>query len=174
MVRGVISGVMWLGKAAVFAVGLAVILVLLFMVVLGANGGPSLTGRSNNISPIAGFAADQGPAVETVARRRQTEVPRGYAQVNVTPTTVTLTGSKGINGVQRSTTNNSVYCFDLTFTPRTAVASAHINNNATVGTGLGNSVPASCPTGFKDAAAQTRAANTSEDRSDVNFRIVFI
>ena len=178
MGRSAVSGVMWLGKATVFAVGLAVILILLFVAVnamLGANGGPFLPGSSNNIDPITRFAAaDQALAVEPVARRRQIEVPRGYAQVNVTPTTVTLTGAKGITGVQRSTTDNSVYCFDLTFAPRTAVASAHINNNATVGTGLGNAVPAGCPTGFEDAAAKTRAANTSEDRSDVNFRIVFI
>lgn len=176
MGRSAVSGVMWLGKATVFAVGLAVILILLFVAVNATlGGGPFLPGRSNNIDPITRFAAaDQALAVEPVARRRQMEVPRGYAQVNVAPTTVTLTGSKGINSVQRSTTDNSVYCFDLSFTPKVAVASAHINNNATVGTGLGNAVPAGCPTGFKDAAAKTRAANTSEDRSDVNFGIVFI
>lgn len=113
--------------------------------------------------------------MEPVARRRQIEVPRGYARVNVTATTVTLDGSKGINGVQRST-DYSAYCFDLAFVPRTAVASAHINNNATVGTGLGSAVPGGCPMGFRDAAAKTYAANdpTSVPRTDINFSIVFI
>jgi hypothetical protein len=108
-----------------------------------------------------------------VAVRRQIEFPRGYAQVNVTSATVTLSGSKGINGVQR--TDNNVYCFDLTFAPRVAVASANINNNATVGTVLGGGVPSACPDGFRDAAARTYAANdaTSTPRSDINFGIVF-
>jgi hypothetical protein len=101
-------------------------------------------------------------AVEHVARRRQIEVPRGYAQVNVTATTVTLTGSKGINGVLRSTTDGSVYCFDLSFVPRTA------------GTVLSSSVPSGCPAPFRDAAARTYAANTSAGTSEVNFGIVFI
>lgn len=107
-----------------------------------------------------------------MAARRQIEFPRGYAQVNVTSATVTLSGSKGINGVRH--TDNSVYCFDLAFVPRVAVASANINNNATVGTVLGNGVPSGCPVGFKDAAARTYAANTSAPNSEINFGIVFI
>lgn len=105
--------------------------------------------------------------------RRQIEFPRGYAQVNVTSATVTLSCSKGINGVQR--TDNNVYCFDLTFAPRAAVASANINN-ATVGTVLVGGVPSACPAGFRDAAARTYAANdaTSTPRSDINFGIIFI
>jgi hypothetical protein len=181
MVRSVASKVMWVGRATVFLVGLAVILALLFWVanvVLGTGGKPFLPGESNQIDPITQWAegggADQPLAVEPLARRRQIEVPRGYAQVNVTTTTVTLSGAKGINGVQRSTTDPSVYCFDLKFTPKTAVASAHINNNATVGTGLGNSVPSGCTAPYRDAAARTYAANTSEARNDVSFGIVFI
>ena len=55
------------------------------------------------------------------------------------------------------------------------MASANINNNATVGTVLGG-VPSVCPVGFRDAAAKTYAANdaTSTPRSDINFGIVFI
>lgn len=163
-------------------VGLVVILALIFGVVnmvLEANGGPSLSGDSNRIDPITQLVgseagADQALALEPLARQRQIEVPRGYAQVNVTSATVSLSGSKGINGVQRSTTDNSVYCFDLTFVPRTAVASANINNNATVGAVLGSGVPSSCPTGFRDAAAKTYAANTSAGLSDINFGIVII
>ncbi len=67
-----------------------------------------------------------------------------------------------------------MYCFDLKFTPRTAVASAHINNNATVGTGLGSAVPFGCTAPYRDAAARTYAANTSTPSNEVNFNIVFI
>ncbi len=90
----------------------------------------------------------------------------------MTSATVTLSGSKGINGVRR--TDNNVYCFDLTFAPRAAVSSA--SNNATVGTVLGGGVPSVCPAGFRDAAAKTYAANdaTSTPRSDFNFGTVFM
>ncbi|HET7270601.1 MAG TPA: hypothetical protein VFI90_05885 [Rubrobacter sp.] len=181
MLRSTASKVMWVGRAAVFAVGLAAILVLMFVaagMVLGI-GGKFYSGTYNQIESITRHAGsdagtEQALAVESLATRRQIEFPRGYAQVKVTPTTVTLTGSKGINGVQRSTTDNSVYCFDLTFSPRTAVASAHLNNNATVGTALGSGVPAGCTAPFRDAAARTYAANTSAPLSDINFGIVFI
>jgi hypothetical protein len=180
MLRGTASKVMWVGRATVFAVGLVVILALMFVaasMVLGIGG---FSGRYNQIDSITRLAgsdagAEQALTVEPLATRRQIEFPRGYAQVKVTPTTVTLTGAKGINGVQRSTTaDNSVYCFDLTFTPRTAVASAHLNNNATVGTALGNGVPAGCAAPYRDAAARTYGANDSTPHSDVNFGIVFI
>jgi hypothetical protein len=135
----------------VFAVGFAAILVLMFVaasMVLGI-GGMFYSGTYDQIDSIT-------------------------RQVKVTPTTVTLTGSKGINGVQRSTTDTSVYCFDLTFSPRTAVASAHLNNNATVGTALGSGVPVGCAAPFRDAAARTYAGNTSDPHGDINFGIVFI
>ena len=112
--------------------------------------------------------------MEPLATRRQIEFPRGCAQVKVTAASVTLAGARGINGVQRSTSNSSVYCFDLTFTPRTAVASAHLNNNATVGTVLGSGVPNGCQAPYRDAAAKTYGANDSSDHNDVNFGIVFI
>lgn len=183
MLRSTASKVVWVGRATVFAVGLAVILALMFVaasMVLGI-GGKSFSGRYNQIDSIPRLAGsdagvEQGIAVEPMATRRPIEFPRGYAQVKVAPTTVTLTGAKGINGVQRSTTDNSVYCFDLTFSPRTAVASAHLNNNATVGTVLGSGVPAGCTAPYRDAAARTYAANDSISpaRSDINFGIVFI
>jgi hypothetical protein len=181
MLRSTASKVMWVGRATIFMVGLAAILALMFVaasVVLGVGG---FSGRYNQIDLITGLAAgdagsEQGIAVEPLATRRRIEFPRGYAQVKVTPTAVTLTGSKGVNGVQRSTTNSGTYCFDLTFSPRTVVASAHLNNNATVGTVLGSGVPAGCEAPFRDAAARTYAANdpTSTPLSDVNFGIVFI
>jgi hypothetical protein len=61
-----------------------------------------------------------GLDAEPVARR-QIEYPRGFAQVNVTSATVTLTWPKGLDGVQR--TDNNVHCFDLTFAPRVAPGS---------------------------------------------------
>lgn len=179
MVSRAVGKIVWVGKGAVFLVGLVVILAVMFVVanaLIGAGGGPSLSGESVPIDLISqpGVDGGAGLAVEPVARRRQVEFPRGYARVNVTDATVTFAGSKGINGVQRSATDTSVYCFDLTFAPRVAVASANINNNATVGTVLGSGVPAGCPTGFEDAAARTYAANTSAPNSEINFGIVFI
>jgi hypothetical protein len=179
--RSAVDKVMWVGRGTVFLVGLATILVLAFVLVnavVGASGGPSLSGKFNQVDPgtrwAVGGAGEQALAVEPVARRRQVEIPRGYAQVNHNGPALVAGSSKGVIGITRTTGN--VYCFDLTFVPKTAVASAHINNNATVGTGLGNAVPASCPTGFKDAAAITYAANEnpSPARADISFRIVFI
>jgi hypothetical protein len=123
MLKAAAGKVMWVGRATVFLVGLAVILVILFGVtsmLLGANRGPSLSGDYNQIDPItqlAGSGAGMNLNVDPLAMRRQVEFPRGYAQVNVTPTTVTLTGSKGVNDVKRSTTDNSVYCLDLNSPP---------------------------------------------------------
>jgi hypothetical protein len=185
MVRDVVGRIVWVGKGAVFLAGLAVIFALLFAgaiavanAVLGTGDGTVLSIESDGGDPLARLTRDDeaglGLDAEPVAARRQIEFPRGYAQVNVTSAAVTLSGSKGINGVRR--TDDSVYCFDLTFAPRAAVASANINNNATVGTVLGNGVPSVCPAGFRDAAARTYAANdaTSTPRSDINFGIVFI
>lgn len=164
---------------AVFLAGFVAIFAVVFAAanaLLGAGDGPSLSEESYRADPITQLAANGeaglGLAAEPVARR-QIEYPRGHAQVNVTSATVTLSGSKGINGVQRSTTDNSLYCFDLTFAPRVAVASANTNNNAAVGTVLGNSVPSGCPAGFKDAA-KTYGANDLLPHSDINFGIVFI
>jgi hypothetical protein len=179
MLRSTASKVMWVGRTTVFAVGLAAILAIVFVAASMVFGIGDFSGTYNQIDPnsrLAGSDAgtEQALAVESLATRRQIEFPRGFAQVKVTPTTVTHAGSKGINGVQRSTTDNSVYCFDLTFSPRTAVASAHLNNNATVGTVLGSGVPAGCTAPYRDAAASTYAANTSAPLSDVNFGIVFL
>jgi hypothetical protein len=179
MVRNAVDRIIWVAKGAVFLVGFAAIFAVVFAVANALlGGGTSFSGESyradSGTQQVASGGAGPGLAAEPVARRRQIEYPRGFAQVNVTSATVTLSGSKGINGVRR--TDNNVYCFDLTFAPRAAVASANINNNATVGTVLGGGVPSVCPAGFRDAAAKTYAANdaTSTARSDINFGIVFI
>jgi hypothetical protein len=95
--------------------------------------------------------------------------PRGYAQINHNGPTVVSGSSKGVIDVVRTTAD--VYCFDLSFTPKAAVASAHLNNNATVGT----LIPASgCSAPHTDAAAKVYGANDSSVHSDVSFGIVFM
>ena len=100
--------------------------------------------------------------------------PRGYAQVSHSGPTLVPGSFKGVIDVQRPTITTGLYCFDLSFTPKAAVASGHIANNATVGTSLGNSVSGLCPEGFKDASAKTYAANTSDPRDDLSFGIVLM
>jgi hypothetical protein len=96
--------------------------------------------------------------------------PRGYAQINHNGPSVVPGSSRGVIDVMRTTAN--VYCFDLAFTPRAAVASANFNNNATVGTLI---LPATgCPTPYTDAAARTYGANDSSVHGDVSFGIVFM
>jgi hypothetical protein len=177
VVRDAVDRIVWVGKGVVFLVGFAAIFAVVFAVANALlGGGTSFSGESYRADPGTQQVASGGAglAAEPVARRRQIEYPRGFAQVNVTSANVTFSGSRSINGVQR--TDNNVYCFDPAFAPRAAVASANINNNATVGTVLGGGVPSACPAGFRDAAARTYAANdaTSTPRSDINFGIVFI
>jgi hypothetical protein len=180
MLKGAVGKVMWVGRATVFAVGLAVIMALAFAaasMVLGVNRGPSLSGDYNRIDPITQLVGSDAGAnlnVDPLAMRRQIELPRGYAQVNVSGPAPTLSGAKGVKGVVRHPSATGVYCFDLAFSPKTALASANFNNNATVGTALGSGVPSGCPASHREAAAKTYAGNTSEERNDINFGIVFI
>jgi hypothetical protein len=76
------------------------------------------------------------------------------------------------------TGKTSIYCFDLTFTPKTAVGSPHPNNSAVVATGT-NSVSSSsdivdneCDPPHDDAVARTYGSNTGTD-APINFQIVF-
>jgi hypothetical protein len=227
MVRSVFGKVMWVGRATVFLVGLAVILALVFgmataafaalskpgdpfklgvvneinrlTTLVGAKSGAMLkvdnngTGSALQLEAGAGkpplvVKANSGTATNFSADRldgmdSSQLAPRGYAQVSVScaatsnPATTNLcqfSNSKGIIGIKRPDPPGNVYCFDLSFTPKTAVASAHINNNATVGTVLGSGVPSSCPQPYRDAAAKTYAANTSAVLSDINFGIAFM
>jgi hypothetical protein len=68
MLRGAASKVMWVGRATVFLVGLAVILALLFGVAsaaLGANGNPFLLGRENVASQVSRLVKHgPGPALK--------------------------------------------------------------------------------------------------------------
>jgi hypothetical protein len=68
MLRSAAGKVMWVGRAAVFLVGLAVILALLFgaaSAALGANGQPLILGKAaNTASKITGLAkGGAGPAL---------------------------------------------------------------------------------------------------------------
>jgi hypothetical protein len=220
MVRSAFSKVMWVGRATVFMVGLAVVLALMFGVAATALAGTGVgatfnLGRTNTVDAIsrlvgstassmllvdnngAGTALDLrvasnkppmtvNPAAGTATGLSAAELegrtwaelePRGYAQVTTSPG-IQAGSSKGVIGVVRTAEPGNVYCFDLSFTPRAAVASAHLNNNATVGTGLGSAVPDACPEGFEDAAARTYAANDSNENTmvhnDINFGIVFM
>ncbi len=111
--------------------------------------------------------------------------PRGYVQVDHFNPIDANTGersfivpgsSKGVVDIERTDPGN-VYCFQLSFEPKAAVASAHINNNATVGTLVGSGVSSKCgATGDFEAAAVTYAANTdpSPARNDISFGVVFM
>jgi hypothetical protein len=205
MIRSAASKVMWVGRATVFLVGLAVILALVFgaaSMALGANGKPFLLGRSNVATAVSTLikrgpgpalslrvGANQPPMVVNSAGKvanlnadqldgldSSQLAPRGYAQVTTSSPFFSSATSNGVIGIVRTDSPGNVYCFDLSFTPKAAVASGNINNNATVGTVIGSGVPSGCTGEFRDAAAVTYAANdtTSAHRADLNFGIVFM
>jgi hypothetical protein len=70
MLRSAAGKVMWVGRATVFLVGLAVILALLFGVAstaLGANGKPFLLGRTNVETAVSTLIKrGPGPALRFV------------------------------------------------------------------------------------------------------------
>jgi hypothetical protein len=234
---------MWVGKATVFLVGLAVILALLFgaLSVAAAHTGSAglfhlnhnnlttalstLTGNVNgaamrvvnnnagtddtalDLSVQSGEAPMKVNSTKKVANLNADRIddreassfangvggvatnadkldgkdsselePRGYAQVTTSSPFFSSATSKGVIGIVRTDSPGNVYCFDLSFTPRAAVASGHINNNATVGTVIGSGVPSGCTGEFRDAAAVTYGANdtTSAHLRDINFGIVFM
>ena len=180
--RSAVDKVMWVGRGTVFLVGLVTILVLAFLLVnavLGAAGGPSLSGKFNQEDPgarwAAGGAAEQALAVEPVARRRQVEIPRGYAHITLAGDLDTSYPSKGVNDVMVPQGKPAVYCFDLTFVPKAAVASPHLNNSAVIGTVIppSNAIAQNCPATHRDAVAHTYGSNTGTDAA-INFQIMFL
>jgi hypothetical protein len=68
MLRSTVGKVMWVGRATVFLVGLAVILALLFGVAstaLGTNGKPFLLGKKNTASKVSKLIkSGVGPALQ--------------------------------------------------------------------------------------------------------------
>lgn len=227
MIRSAASKVMWVGRATVFLVGLAVILALVFgaaatalagtgvgatfnlgksntvnrvssmvgshagsMLVIDNNGtgsaldlrvGPSTaTPDNNNVAPmrvnsqrmVTNLNADELDGLDSTSLA----APRGYARVSPTTPLLVPGKSKGINGILKSSTDSSMYCFDLDFNdPHAAVASpASFNNNATIGTSMPAPSGSGCPAEHTDAAAKTLAGNTSAPQSDVHFSIAFM
>ena len=180
MVRSVANRVMWVGKATVFLVGLAVILALVFWVanvVLRMGGKPFLPGESDRINGISQQVGSDGGAgralvVEPLARRR---TPQGYAHVSVGGTTPTFdpARSKGVNDVVTIQGSDARYCFDLTFKPKVAVGSPVINHSAIVATATPpDNFNQNCPEGYRDAAVRTYASQTGAE-VPVSFKIVF-
>ena len=184
MLRSAANKVIWVGRATVFLIGLAVILVLLFWaasVALWAGGKPSILGESGEPNGITRLVesdegAERALAVEPLAKRRP---PQGYARVTTSTPFFDPSRSRGVISIQRVTPTGSsaasVYCFDLGFTPKVAVASPFFANNAVVATVTppNDLLNSTCPATHRDMAAQTFAANTSEKREDINFSIMF-
>jgi hypothetical protein len=215
MLRGAASKVMWVGRATVFLVGLAVILALVLGLASTALAGmgvgvPFNLGQTNTVDRVSTLVNNGvgpalnlrvGPATATPANNTVVPIrvnsqekvtnlnadeldemdwtelaPRGYAQVSTSDPFVAPGSAKGVIDIDRTSPGN-VYCFNLTFEPKSAVASANINNNATVGTVVGNSVDSQCGAiGDFEAAAITYGANdaTSAHKNDINFGIVFM
>ena len=198
---------MWVGRATVFFLGLAVILALVFGVAsaaLGADGNFFKLGNRNvaqtvstlvkqgtgaalalqvgasqpplTVNPAAGTAT--GLSADELDGLNSTQLePRGYAQVTTSPG-IQPGSSKGVIDVDRTAEPGNVYCFQLSFAPKAAVASGNINNNATVGSAVDSTaVDQKCgAAGNYEAAAITYGANdpASVPRNDVNFGIVFM
>ena len=70
--RGFVSGILWVGRATVFLVGLAVILAVVFglaSTALGANGNPFLLGKENAASQVSRLVKNgPGPALNLKVR----------------------------------------------------------------------------------------------------------
>jgi hypothetical protein len=106
--------------------------------------------------------------------------PRGYAHVTLGGAVDTTYPSKGVNGIvtvigpgTNPTNEKNLYCFDLAFTPKTAVGSPHLNNSAVVATATSpNSALNTCPATHRDAAAATYGSSEG-NAAPVNFQIVF-
>jgi hypothetical protein len=99
--------------------------------------------------------------------------PRGYAHVKLQGDVDTVYPSKGVNDVQIPEGQTSLYCFDLAFTPKTAVGSGHINNSAVVSTVTPpNDGLNTCPVDYRDAAVKTYGSDTGMAAA-INFQVVF-
>ena len=217
MLRSAASKVMWVGRATVFLVGLAVILAVVFgmaSAAFGANGGNFILGQNNAATALTRLTGNvNGSAMQIVNNNadandsalslsvQQGEAPmrvnsskvvtnlnadkldgqeasdlaepRGYAHITDEGTVDTDYPSRGVNDVQIPEGQTSLYCFDLTFTPVTAVGSGHINNSAVVSAVTPpNASLSSCPVGYRDAAVKTYGSSTGTPAA-INFQVVF-
>lgn len=81
--------------------------------------------------------------------------------------------SSGVNDISVTGTASNVFCFDLAFTPKIAVASPFINNAGWVATWTpGDNSGPSCPEGYRDAAVRTFASTGADEA--FGFKIIFL
>ena len=134
-----------------------------------ADGKPPLTvgadaGKATNLNADELDGLDSGALMG----------PRGYAHVMDEGGVDPLFPSRGVNGVVIPQNQTSLYCFDLAFTPKVAVGSPYLTNNAVVATVTppNSFIPSACAAPYRDAAAKTYGANSSAD-VPINFQIMF-
>ena len=204
MIRSVFGKVMWVGRAMVFLVGLAVILALMFGVasVAFTNDGRSFLLGARNVAQSVSTLVKQGagPALSLqvgsgaplkvnsttkVAKLNADMVdgmdssqlaPRAYALVDVTTDSVNFdpSKSKGILGMQRNNNSDSIYCFNLAFNNPHAAVASAAAYTNNATVGTTLSGVSGCTAPFNDAAAQTFAGNTSAPVNHVSFSIAFM
>jgi hypothetical protein len=220
VIRSAVGKIMWVGRATVFLVGLAVVLALLFggatMAFAAATGDPFRLGQVNRINDAlttligsnnGAMLAIDNDSTATAARALDLRVEenrapmrvnsdrvvtnlnadlldgqeagdlaesRGYAHVEITGGVDPDYPSRGVNDVLIPEGKTAVYCFDLTFTPKAAAGSSHLNNSAVIAaaTPPNNAIAANCPTTHRDAAVRTYGSNTGTEAA-VNFQIIF-
>jgi hypothetical protein len=202
MLKTIFSKVMWVGRAASTMFGLALVLALILGVAtaaFGDNGDFFKLGKSNTASkvskliksgagPALDLQVDSGAPLKVNSDQTVTNLsadkldgqdssdlaePRGYAHVKPEGDVDTVYPSKGVNHVVIPEGQTSVYCFDLTFTPKTAVGSPHVNNSAVVATVTPpNAALSACPATYQDAMVKTYGSSTGT-AAPINFQIVF-
>ena len=189
MIRNAVGKVMWVGRATVFLVGLAVILALLFgaaSMAFATNGQPLILGARNlaqslttlknqGAGPALSLEVGSGAPLKVDSTTRVAKLnadrvdnmeasalapPRGYAHVNINGSRDDTYPSKGVNSVVIPMGATNLYCFDLDFTPHASVGSAYLTNAAWVSTVTPpNNALDSCPATHRDAAARTYGAH---------------
>jgi hypothetical protein len=88
--------------------------------------------------------------------------PRAYAKVNLDGSLV-AGASRGVNGVVTAGVNGAEYCFDLTFTATTGIATHRLDTQPPEAHAEvqvpGSGFPSNCPAGFQDADVQINNVN---------------
>jgi hypothetical protein len=132
----------------------------------GPKGDTGTSGQDGAPGQNGADGADGAPGAPGTAK--------GYAAVPANGVLVP-TRSSGVISVTKAAAG--VYCFDLSFAPKLAVASAFTNNNATATTAIDADnavVEATCGTAPHDAIVVTRGANDpSSTPVDVTFSVIF-
>jgi hypothetical protein len=143
---------------------------------LNVDSGPPLAVNSDQM--VRNLNADKVDGLNS----SQLQEPRGYAHITDEGTVDGDYPEKGIEtgGVVIPEGQTSVYCFALTFTPKAAVGSPHINNSAVVAAVTpdddpfnSDAITQNCPPTHRDAAVKTYGSNTGT-AVPINFQIVFM